>query len=109
MPRSTTAWLMASVSVAFSAINPIQMNSRLIALNIGFVLSCFGASKKRLTRAPAHGSSFTMCRGRHQCLFGFAAGWFFILQQDLFLQDEIQLRVELLLIRRADDQCALLF
>src|SRR5437016_689356 len=36
MPRSTTAWLMASVSVAFSAISPIHINKRLIALNIGF-------------------------------------------------------------------------
>src|SRR5438477_2612064 len=34
MPRSTTAWLMASFSVAFSAVSPIQINSRLMALNI---------------------------------------------------------------------------
>jgi hypothetical protein len=31
MPRSITAWLMASVSVACSAIKPSQMNTRLIA------------------------------------------------------------------------------
>ena len=34
MPRSTTAWLMASVSVAFSAMRPSQMNTRLIARNM---------------------------------------------------------------------------
>jgi hypothetical protein len=41
MPRSTTAWFIASVSVAFSAISPIQMNKRLIALNIGFLVYGF--------------------------------------------------------------------
>src|SRR5213075_2815585 len=34
MPRSITAWLMASVSVTCSAIKPSQMNTRLIARNI---------------------------------------------------------------------------
>src|ERR1041385_1901935 len=41
MPRSTTASLMASVSVARSAMSPSQMNTRLIALNIGFLLVLF--------------------------------------------------------------------
>src|SRR5688500_14449671 len=34
MPRSTTAWLMASVSVACSAMRPSQIKIRLNALNI---------------------------------------------------------------------------
>ena len=68
MPRSTTAWLMASVSVAFSAIRPSQMNTRLIALNIGFLWFIWG---------------------------------FFVFEQDLLLQDEVQLGIELLFIRRA--------
>src|SRR5688572_17584719 len=38
MPRSTTAWLMASPSVACSAISPNQMKIRLIALNIALSL-----------------------------------------------------------------------
>src|SRR5260370_27017094 len=72
MPRSTTASLMASVSVAFSAIRPIQINSLLIALNIGFLLL--------------------------QDLFPAFGFWFFLFEQDFALHDELKLTAELLLV-----------
>src|SRR3954469_13869161 len=41
MPRSTTAWLMASVSVACSATRPSQMKTRLRARNmVGRINGC---------------------------------------------------------------------
>src|ERR1041385_2686021 len=83
MPRSTTAWLMASVSVAFSAINPIQMKRRLIARNI-WVLSVLAVM-----------------------LWLFGRLFFF--KQDLALHDELELGIELFFVCGSDDGGALLF
>src|SRR5664279_4529663 len=79
MPRSTTAWLMASVSVAFSAIRPIHINNRLIALNIGLL-------------------SVVWCLLLLHRLFLF--------EENLALENILQLRVELLLIGCPDDRRA---
>src|ERR1035437_6399830 len=82
MPRSTTAWLMASVSVACSAIRPIHINNRLIALNIGLLSVVW-------------------------CLL--LLHRFFLFEENLALEDILQLCVKLLLIRRADHRRADLF
>src|ERR1035441_1696640 len=79
MPRSTTAWLMASVSVACSAIRPIHINNRLIALNIGLLSVVW-------------------------CLL--LLHRFLLFEENLALEDILQLCVELLLIRRADHRRA---
>src|SRR5581483_9017208 len=85
MPRSITAWLIASVSVAFSAVRPSQMNNLLIARNIMFsVLSLLRLHSRRTPRL-------------------------LILKQDLALEDKFQLRVQLLLVRRRQDGCPLPF
>src|ERR1019366_426057 len=79
MPRSTTAWLMASVSVACSAIRPIHINNRLIALNIGILsVACWLLLLHR----------------------------FLLFEENLALENILQLRIELLLIRRANDRRA---
>src|ERR1035441_2040258 len=77
MPRSTTAWLMESVSVAFSAIRPIHINNRLIALNIGLLsVACWLLLFQR----------------------------FLLFEENLALENILQLRIELLLIRCSDDR-----
>src|SRR5437773_12383879 len=81
MPLSTTAWLMASVSVAFSAINPIQINNRLMALNIRCPFWCFGLLFFR------------------RLLF---------LKQDFTLHDELELVVMLLFVHGGHNGRALL-
>ena len=112
IPRSTTAWLIASVSVAFSAINPNQINNRFIALNIGFLSAvafsfCLFSSRENLChhlRRPA--SQSTRQNGPLAALF---LSRFLVLQQDFFLQDEFELAVELLFVGCANDRRAEFF
>src|SRR2546428_256136 len=90
---------MASVSVAFSAINPIQINNRLIALNIKvsflyllLLLSLLLLLLILLLRLILLFNLLPLLRRR-----------LFFFEQNLVLQNEIQLRIELLFIRGADD------
>src|SRR5438132_360981 len=87
MPRSTTASLMASVSVDFSAARPSQMKKRLIA-----------------RKKPMAPSRLRLLPGARPAA---AAGRLLLLEEDLLLEDVRQLLGELRLVRRAEQRRAL--